>query len=180
MPWMRVGPFVRTVTVSAVVASILGAAAGPVFAKRLGIGDSVMLGAASQLRAHGIKVNATVSRQFSALPGLIRSLRRSGHLPGKVIVHLGNNGYIDTADCRAAVRAARHRHVYLVTLKVPRGWRKTNNRRLHRCAKASPRASIIDWFGHSVNHSSWFASDHYHLTTLGARRYAGFLSHQSR
>jgi hypothetical protein len=176
---MRVGPFVRTFAVSIVIAAMVGATAGPVFAKKLGIGDSVMLGGADQLRARGIRVNATVSRQFSALPGLIRSLRRHGDLPRKVIVHLGNNGYINADDCRAAVRAARHRHVYLVTLKVPRGWRKTNNRRLHRCAKGSPRASIIDWFGHSVNHSAWFADDHFHLTSLGARRYASFLAHQS-
>lgn len=169
----------RAIGVSIVVAALLGATAGPVFANKLGIGDSVMLGAADQLRARGIKVNATVSRQFSSLPGLIRSLRRHGDLPRKVIVHLGNNGYIDLDDCRAAVRAARHRHVYLVTLKVPRGWRRTNNRRLHRCAKRSSRASIIDWFGHSVNHPGWFADDHYHLTALGARRYASFVAHQS-
>jgi hypothetical protein len=177
---MRVGPFIRTFTAAVVIAATLAGSAGPAFAKRLGIGDSVMLGAADQLRARGIKVNATVSRQFSSLPRLIRSLRRHGDLPRKVIVHLGNNGYIDQDDCRAAIKAARHRRVYLVTLKVPRGWRKTNNRRLHRCAKGSSRASIIDWFGHSVNHAAWFADDHYHLTALGARRYAGFIAHGSR
>jgi len=159
------------------------ASAGPAHAAsrrgRYAIGDSVMLGAADELRARGIHVNATVSRQFSALPSLMRSLRRSGDLRKKVIVHLGNNGYLELRDCKRAVRAAGNRHVYLVTLKVPRGWRQTNNRRLHRCASALPNASIVDWFTHSVNHPGWFADDLYHLSRLDRRRYAGYIAHQT-
>jgi hypothetical protein len=167
----------------AIVMLMLAAApaeAGGVPPGRYGIGDSVMLGASQELRGKGIKVNATVSRQFSTLPGLIRSLRRAGTLRETVIIHLGNNGFLELNDCKAAVRAASSRTVYLVTVKVPRQWRQENNRRLARCDRAFTRAHLVDWFRHSVNHPAWFADDLYHLTALGQRRYAGFISQQTR
>ena len=156
------------------------ASAGPAGAAgkgRYGFGDSVMLGARSELAARGIRIDAKVSRQFSALPGLIRAKRRAGHLPSKVIIHIGNNGYIDPGDCDAAVRAAGSgHHVYLVTLKVPRGWRATNNTRLRACANRHNNASVVDWFSYSINHASWFAHDLYHLTNTGAHKYAAFVA----
>jgi hypothetical protein len=167
-------------TVALMLASAAPAGAGGIPPGRYAIGDSVMLGAANELRGKGIKVNATVSRQFSTLPGLIRSLRRSGRLRETVIIHLGNNGFLELNDCKAAVRAASSRTVYLVTVKVPRQWRQENNRRLARCDRAFTRAHLVDWFRHSVNHPAWFADDLYHLTSLGQRRYAGFISQRSR
>lgn len=168
------------ITVVLMLASVAPAGAGGIPPGRYAIGDSVMLGAANELRGKGIRVNATVSRQFSTLPGLIRSLRRSGRLRETVIIHLGNNGFLELNDCKAAVRAASSRTVYLVTVKVPRQWRQENNRRLARCDRAFTRAHLVDWFRHSVNHPAWFADDLYHLTALGQRRYAGFISQQSR
>jgi hypothetical protein len=162
------------------LSSVLLASAGPAGAAgngRFGFGDSVMLGARSELAARGIRIDASVSRQFSALPRVIRARRNAGHLPTKVIIHMGNNGYIDPGDCDAAVRAAgRSRHVYLVTLKVPRGWRATNNTRLRACANRHNNASLVDWFSYSVNHGSWFAHDLYHLTNTGAHKYAAFIA----
>lgn len=159
------------------------ASAGPAGAAsrgRFGFGDSVMLGARGELAARGIRIDAVVSRQFSKLPRLIRARRNAGRLPPKVIVHVGNNGYIDPADCDKAVRAAQGRRVYLVTLKVPRGWRATNNARLRACANRHSNASLVDWFDYSINRSSWFAHDLYHLTRTGARRYAAFIASRTR
>jgi len=154
--------------------------AGAVTRGRFGFGDSVMLGARGELAARGIRIDAVVSRQFSKLPRLIRARRNAGRLPPKVIIHVGNNGYIDPADCDKAVRAAQGRRVYLVTLKVPRGWRPTNNARLRACANRHSNASLVDWFDYSINRSSWFAHDLYHLTRTGARRYAAFIASRTR
>lgn len=161
------------------VASMAPAVAGGIRPGRYGIGDSVMLGASQELRGKGIRVNASVSRQFSTLPGLIRTLRRHGTLRKTVIIHLGNNGFLRLADCKAAVRAASGRKVYLVTLKVPRQWRQQNNRLLERCDRSFTRAHLVDWFHHSLHHPAWFADDLYHLTPLGQRRYANFISQQT-
>ncbi len=166
--------------VGAVLASAVPAGAGGIPQGRYAIGDSVMRGAVQELHARRIKADTAVSRQFSALPRLIRSLRNSGVLRETVIIHLGNNGYIELADCKEAVRAATNRTIYLVTVKVPRQWRRANNRTLARCDRASTRAHLVDWFSHSVNHPGWFADDLYHLTPMGQRRYAGFISNQSR
>jgi len=153
--------------------------AGSIRAGRLGIGDSVMLGAKQELRARGFSiVDAVVSRQFYRAPALVRYWRRRGRLPKDVVIHLGNNGTVALTVCYDAVRAAGRRNVFLVDLKVPRSWRLEDDRRLHRCAKHFPNAYLIDWFGHSHDHPGWFASDGYHLTGTGATAYASFIKRE--
>src|SRR6188768_2080308 len=115
------------------------ASAGSIRAGRLGIGDSVMLGAKQELRARGFGVvDAVVSRQFYRAPALVRYWRRQGRLPEDVVIHLGTNGTVNLTDCYHAVRAAGRRKVFLVNLKVPRSWRAGDNQRLHHCAKHFP------------------------------------------
>lgn len=176
----------RRLAAAFLVAAILALPSGPAVAVtdagapservpsgRLAIGDSVMLGARTQLRAHGIRVDAVVSRQFSAGAALIRSMAAAGSLPRTVIVHLGNNGYLERADCDRLLRAAgRDREVFLLTLKVPRGWRAVNNHRLRACVRSHDHAHLIGWYEASADHPGWFAADAYHLTAQGARAYA--------
>jgi len=143
---------------------------------RYAIGDSVMLGARTQLIARGFRVNAEVSRQFRDGPHLVHHLAIGGHLPVDVIVHLGTNGLLEGSDCDALIRAAGpDRHVFLVTIKVPRSYRDPNNRRLRACAHRHANASIVDWYGYSRYHVAWFYSDGYHLTPAGRDAYAAFL-----
>ena len=145
-------------------------------AGRYAIGDSVMLGARQALVARGFRVNAEVSRQFDDSIRLVRDLAAGGHLPVNVIVHLGTNGLIDGADCDRLVQVAgRDRHVWLVTVKVPREYRDVNNARLHACAHRHDNASVIDWYGLSRYHRAWFYSDGYHLRPAGQHEYAALL-----
>lgn len=143
---------------------------------KVGIGDSVMLGARDELRAMGWRVNARISRQMRDSDTTILALKRAGRLPTKVVVDLGTNGEFLQSDCAAAVRAAGpRRHVYLVTIKIPRRYRAPNNNRLHSCARRFPTASLIDWYTYSHTHRSWFARDGYHLTAAGQDAYAAYL-----
>ncbi|TMK17734.1 MAG: hypothetical protein E6G37_05295 [Actinobacteria bacterium] len=153
-------------------------ALGSIKAGRLGIGDSVMLGAKRALHARGFGiVDAVVSRQFYTAPGRVLYWRRRGRLPRNVVIHLGNNGIVQLSDCSHAVQAAgSHRHVFLVTLKVPRSWRKLDNDRLHICARRFANAYLIDWYGASRDHPAWFASDGYHLTASGQTAYASLVA----
>ena len=143
------------------------------------IGDSVMRGARTQLRARGFTVNATVNRQFWEGVDLVERLARNGELPRHVVVHLGNNGYISMASCHELVDAIGRRELALVNLHLPRSWRRENNDRLARCARGEPNVHVIDWNGYARGHDAWFADDGYHLTTLGGRRYAAYLAHHA-
>jgi hypothetical protein len=158
------------------VLTSLGAEAA--LAKKFGLGDSVMRGAQNELQSRNFKVDTTVSRQFSDAPSIIRSLKRRGKLPRTVVIHLGNNGFVEAADCKRAVRAAGNRRVFLVTVKVPRSWRIKNNQRLRACARRHD-ARIIDWYGYSHSHDAWFYSDGFHLTPTGQRKYARLLGRET-
>jgi hypothetical protein len=145
---------------------------------RFAIGDSVMLGAKDELNARGIKVNAVVSRQFRDAVPLVEQLKAAGRLRKKVVIHLGNNGIlIEAAQCnRISEVAGPNRTVYLVNLKIPRSYRRTQNLRLAACAQRRANTQLIDWFGYSRSHPSWFAADGFHLTAEGQRRYASFVA----
>jgi hypothetical protein len=148
---------------------------------KIGIGDSVMLGAKTELRARGFaRVDAVVSRQFYSANDVITYWKRRGKLPKRVIVHLGNNGLIQGSDCDAAVRAAGvHRIVYFVNLKIPRPHRVPSNRALKACAHRHGNTHVIDWFGYSHRHDAWFYRDGYHLTPAGRLAYASFVAAHS-
>ncbi len=173
--------FARRVLLAALVAVAVALPTGAVRATirhgRLGIGDSVMLGAKAELNARGIRVNAVVSRQFHDGLQLVRSMAAAGTLPRKVIVHLGNNGVYLDGDCERLVRAAGSRRaVWLVTLKVPRPYRRRINKALHRCAASHANAHLIDWYAYAKDHPGWFYSDSYHLNGTGRVRYATLLA----
>ena len=155
----------------------LGSASAAIPPGRYAIGDSVMLGASEELTARGIKVNATVSRQFRDAVPLVQRLRAAGRLRRKVIIHLGSNGIlIQAADCdRISELAGSNRMVFLVNLKIPRSYRRIQNERLAACAQRRAN-TLIDWFNHSRYHPSWFAADGYHLTSTGQMKFAGFIA----
>jgi hypothetical protein len=156
----------------------MGPAAAGIPPGRYAIGDSVMLGAKDELIGRGIKVNAVVSRQFRDAVPLVEQLKAAGRLRKKVIVHLGNNGIlIEGADCdRISEIAGSTRTVYLVNLKIPRSYRRTQNERLAACAQRRANTLLIDWFHYGRNHPSWFAADGYHLTSVGQAKYASFIA----
>jgi hypothetical protein len=148
---------------------------------KIGIGDSVMLGAKDELRARGFaRVDAVVSRQFYSADDTINYWKHRGLLPKRVIVHLGNNGLIHGSDCDAAVRAAgTSRIIYFVNLKIPRPHRDPSNKALRACASRHSNAHVIDWYSYSRHHDSWFYHDGYHLTPTGQIAYASFVASHS-
>ncbi|HUL85516.1 MAG TPA: hypothetical protein VLX89_08390 [Actinomycetota bacterium] len=174
----------RSVFVVVLTAAVLGVALAPaatgaqVRFGRLGIGDSVMLGAKVDLLHHGFRVvDAVESRQFYKIVGIVDHWKRLGRLPKDVVIGLGTNGTVDLPDCYAAVRAAGpDRNVFFVNLKVPRVYRAIDNARLAQCAGHFRNAYLIDWYHHSVGHPGWFYSDGFHLRPSGRQAYATFVS----
>lgn len=141
------------------------------------IGDSVMLGARSQLRKRGFVVNAAVSRQSYSGPAMVR--KRALSLPRALVVHLGTNGTFPLDTCRRIVtNAGITRKVYLVTVAVPRSWERSNNRVIRRCAASFPagRVTVVDWKGLVSRHRAWLTSDGFHLRPDGAVGYARLIA----
>jgi hypothetical protein len=139
------------------------------------IGDSVMQGARSILRKQGIRVDAKVSRQATSAPALIRRL--GDRLPATVIVHLGTNGTFPASTCRDIVKAAGpSRRIYLMTIKVPRRWQRSNNSVIRSCARRYPKqVTVIDWNWAASRHRGWLYADGYHLRPAGARGYVSVI-----
>lgn len=139
---------------------------------RFALGDSVMLGAKYSLKARGFAVDAQQSRQAYSGPAELR--RRGGSLPQNVVVHLGTNGTFPLSTCRSMVKAiGPKRHLYLVTVHVPRSWTKGNNKVIRKCAAENPtQVTVIDWDWAASRHSSWLYSDKTHLTPAGSKAYA--------
>ena len=144
----------------------------------IAIGDSVMLGAKSQLQRIGVAVvDAKVSRQASTGPELVKKLANSPNIKN-VVIHLGTNGFYTVDSCRETVRAAGlKRTVFLVNLKVPRKWEETNNALMRKCAAgfSSSRVQVLDWHSISQTKSAYLYSDGIHLTPAGAKKFAGMI-----
>lgn len=138
----------------------------------IAIGDSVMLGARWIMRKQGIMVDAKVSRQATSAPAIMRRL--GDRLPAAVVVHLGTNGTFPSSTCRDIVNAAGpNRRVYLLTIKVPRRWERTNNAAIRACARRFPgQVTVVDWNWAASRHRTWLYSDGFHLRPAGARGYA--------
>jgi len=143
------------------------------------VGDSVMLGAKAALAGHGRTVDAVESRQFHTGVGVVTRAVGRGTLPATLVVHLGTNGTLAVADCRAVVDAAGpQRRVFFVTPHAPRSWIATDIVHLTRCSAAYPAGQVVlvDWNGPASRHPAWFYSDGIHLNGPGRTAYAAVIS----
>jgi hypothetical protein len=141
---------------------------------RLAIGDSVMLGAAGDLAAFGITVDAKVSRQMVDTIEPLRWLRAAGVLGDVVVVHLGTNGPIgDETMVRFFDELVGVPKVVVLTVRAPRGWTAGNNAHLATLPGRYSNIVLVDWAATSnACHGDCFASDDIHLKAAGSRYYA--------
>jgi hypothetical protein len=143
------------------------------------IGDSVMLGASSALRAAipSIEVDAVVSRQWDPGVATVQSDRGSGRLRPTLVVDLGTNGTVSAAQFDAMVRAATGtRRIVFVTVRVPRSWEASVNATLRAGVARQAGAVLADWYAASAGHPEWFGPDGYHLQPAGARALAALIA----
>jgi peptidoglycan/LPS O-acetylase OafA/YrhL/lysophospholipase L1-like esterase len=180
-------PAVTTTTTAPAVATTVPGAAPPAVTA---IGDSVMLGAATNLIAdidpmfatptvpHVTTVDAAESRQFSAGVDLIAQRKAAGTLGQIVIVQLGTNGLIDPADFdRMMGLLADRQKVVLINAKVPRSWEQEVNDTLAAgAAKYKSNTVLLDWHGYGDAHPEFFYDDGIHLTPAGRDAYARFVA----
>jgi hypothetical protein len=140
----------------------------------LAVGDSVMLGASAALRpALGRRavIDAAVSRQFSAgARAVLSRVRRMK--PKTVVLHLGNNGYVQFDDLSSLLnRLDRIPRVVLVNVRVPLQWEESVNDALAYADEHWPNVVLVDWHG-VTDRNPQVLVDGAHMTAAGGRLYA--------
>jgi hypothetical protein len=141
----------------------------------LALGDSVLYDAAQPLATDGFHVNAMVCRTMGQ--GIAYLGPRAASLPQLVIVALGTNGTVTSADIDTLLRIlGRSRGLALVT---PKGGDDPSVAGLYRTvAQRHPgRILVLDWERISAGHRDWFAPDGTHLGgSAGIAAYARLLA----
>ncbi|MEY4173796.1 MAG: hypothetical protein RI900_961 [Actinomycetota bacterium] len=142
----------------------------PVYA----VGESVMLGAAPQLQAGGVVVNAAVSRQGKNVADVIGQLRAGGQLGRVVVVQTGTNGPVsdDTFErIMGYLPPDETPLVVFLTVRARRGWIADNNARIHALPEKYPNVKVLDWQTESEKVRGELARDGYHLRTAFAKQF---------
>ncbi|AWB89970.1 acyltransferase family protein [Homoserinimonas hongtaonis] len=139
------------------------------------IGDSVMLASAASLQQTfpGIVIDAAVSRQFSAVPNLIRAHKEANTLRPIVLLGLGTNGPVD-ADVLAEVRQLLGTAHQLVVVNVyaPRSWTDGVNTELTRFAQRFRDVELANWRDSIAPQLRLLAGDQIHPGDAGGLVYA--------
>jgi peptidoglycan/LPS O-acetylase OafA/YrhL len=150
----------------------------PVVIPKLALGDSVMLGAAEQLKAQGFTVDAVESRAFVNGLDTVQTLKEQGRLGDVVVVHLGTNGPISEGDMTKMMEAlADVPQVLLLTVDVPRDYTAGNNGLIYDTANTYPNVSLLDWAGLDDGcPGECFYSDGFHLRPAGQEYYAQLIA----
>lgn len=121
---------------------------GPVLA----IGDSVMLGASSDLQAAlgpGTTIDARVGRQVQQGLTRLAAYRAAGRLKGlgAVVIDLGSNGPLTLQDFQQLVALTEGvGRVVVVNVRVPRPWQSITNDSLAAGVAANPRFVLVNWY----------------------------------
>ncbi|ADG74283.1 acyltransferase 3 [Cellulomonas flavigena DSM 20109] len=143
------------------------------------VGDSVMLGAAAELGAHGVATDAVVSRQFAEMADLVLQAAAAGTLGHTVVVHGGTNGPVAEEDLRRLLAGTVDRRVFVVNVRVPRPWEQFDNELFARVVPEYPHARLLDWKSVAEANLPWFYDDGIHLREGGGREgYAAWIVHE--
>ena len=169
-------PADQTTTTTTTTTTTMPLPAEPV--RFFAIGDSVMLGAAPELTARGMVVNAEVSRQMIDMIPVFEQLRDQGLFGTAVVVHLGTNGPISqsTLDNFLATMNGVP-NVIIMTIKADREWTADNNAMLRAADVENDNKILLDWEQRAAEcPGQCFYGDGIHLRPEGQKYYADLIS----
>jgi len=118
------------------------------------VGESVMLGAAPQLRAAGVVVDAAENRGFNGTREAIAQMRDRGTISKgtTLIVQVGTNGPISIAQYEAIIAEVPStvKTLAFMTVHSTVQWISGNNDNIKALQSAHPEIHIIDWDAESA------------------------------
>lgn len=142
------------------------------------VGDSVMLGASAELRrAFGPRavVDAAAGRRFPEGAAIVHGHLRALPDDTVVVIHLGNNDFIDPAHLDALMGDLGDvPRVLLLTVRVPLPWQDSVNRAVTAMPGRYPNVSVVDWHAHSGEPG--LLVDGAHMSRRGIALYASVLT----
>ncbi|MBX0311720.1 MAG: acetyltransferase [Sulfurihydrogenibium sp.] len=140
------------------------------------IGDSVLLGASKYVQdfLKNAYIDAKVGRQFKEIYSLLESGKLNKY--NKIVIALGNNGYVSKKDLENVVEMLKDKEIYLITVKVPRPWQNQVNNTFREIASEYKNVKIIDWYGYSKGKEELFVTDKVHLNNKGAKYFASLIA----
>ncbi len=139
------------------------------------IGDSVMSASAMALAdtLPGIYIDAKPSREMPAGLDIVRSLAESGQLRPVVVVGLGSNYIVTTAQLQQLTQIiGPHRKLVLINTYVPDGWSKQVNATDAAFVHQRPDIVLADWFDTIKNRLDLLWPDQVHPQLPGSVVYA--------
>ncbi|MEO6123222.1 MAG: acyltransferase family protein [Ilumatobacteraceae bacterium] len=114
----------------------------------IALGESVMLGAITQLQEGGFYVDALKSRQGTQMAELVESLRAMDQIGATVVIQIGTNGPVDQSTfdrIMAQLPADTTPQVIFLTVTAPRGWTDGNNAIIRNLPTLYRNIQILDW-----------------------------------
>jgi peptidoglycan/LPS O-acetylase OafA/YrhL/lysophospholipase L1-like esterase len=140
----------------------------------LAVGDSVMLAAAPALSAAfpGIVVDAQVGRQGPQTLDAARAWLRQSRARRVLIVHVGTNGTISTAQLTEFLdEVGTSRRVVLVNVHAARSWTAGDNQAIRAAAAGRRNVAVADWDGRIGGQPQQLAADGIHPNQSGQATY---------
>jgi hypothetical protein len=139
-----------------------------------------MMGAADELAAKGIAVDAEVSRQMGTMLPVVEALRDAGRFGDAVVIHLGSNGPIDDATMtRFFTALADVPKVVVLTIDSRGDWDSANNAMIADLPTRFPNVSVLYWDGLAADcPGECFYDDGIHLRQDGQNYYANLIAGQ--
>jgi peptidoglycan/LPS O-acetylase OafA/YrhL len=140
------------------------------------IGDSVLLDASKYIQdfLKNAYIDAKVGRQFKEIYPLLESGKLDKY--NKIVIALGNNGYVSKKDLENVVERLKNKEIYLITVKVPRPWQNQVNNTFKEIASEYKNVKIIDWYSYSKEKEELFVADKVHLNNKGAKYFASLIA----
>ena len=137
----------------------------------VGIGDSVLLGAASTIyeRFPNAYVDAKVSRTDYEANGVLTNLKQKGSLGDPVIIALGTNGQCGDPCRKVILNTIENRTVFWIN--VSNDYEVHVNSSIEKFVSLHDNVHLIDWYNISKNHKEYFVPDGVHLTPAGKEAY---------
>ncbi|EHM00341.1 acetyltransferase [Lentilactobacillus parafarraginis] len=139
------------------------------------IGDSIMADNSHDLQTvfHQAYVSAKVGRQIWQADAVLTQLKKRGELAPNVLINLGTNSPMTSAQIDKVVQAVGKGHrIFWVNTHVPtRNWETEVNATIAKAAKKYPHFYVIDWHGYSATRPDWFWQDNVHPNPQGNVQY---------